>query len=938
MRRSNYSKAIIAMLSAAFLFMAAALALVFLPRSAYAQEAPAEVQAAEADFTDDSVIVVLDSKISKINKIHNAKFFDGIEISFIKDLTKRTKNKKSKNKDFRQILQIYLKEPSEENVLRAVEKLQSIDGVYSAEPNYIYEASKSANDTYYANGSQWNLNGANGIDISQAWDITTGSSGVRVGVIDTGIAAHPDLNANLASGWDFHNNNSITTDDTDPHGTQVAGIIGAVGNNGTGVAGINWEVTLVPMQASNENNKFEQNDVIAAIQWAIDRDGTAEQIDILNYSVSGFGESDNVGLLESIREYDGLFVWSAGNDGNNVDAFPDVELFNLENCISVGAHDKNNSRSTWGTDSSNYGNHVDIFAPGGQGASAANNIPTTTINNGYYYFKGTSAAAPHVAGVAALLLAVEPTLTSAELKDIILDNADTITISVPNGTQQVKKLNAYEAVQEVKDNDDFSNMFAGGSGMRHDPYLVSNAEQFRNIRHAYRIESVPYTGPEKQIFFSFKLTNNITLTGDWEPFEYPLTGLLDGDGHYVTYNMTLTQSEVAANTDFGLFRTIKETGQVKNLELRNCSITSDTGTVLNAGENKIVGLGILAGGITKAMEHSAVRVTNPVINCNISHAIVGGIGGSIYTTSMTNCVVSGGTLTNYNGALGGMAGYGDIVYFSGGSCSTTLTKENYEDTDQIGEVVGNSTSTSTVSCSVTINRNGSCVAEGTLITLADGTQVPVEELDGDEFLLVWDFETGQFGAAPIVFIDSDPERTYRVIELTFSDGTEVEVISEHGFWDRTLNEFVYLGEDAAQYIGHWFDKRAADAEGDFSGGYVQLTAVTITEEVTAAYSPVTQGHLCYFVNGMLSMPGGIEGIFNIFEVDPETMAYDAEAFAEDIEEYGLYTYEEFAQEYPISEEAFEAFGCKYFKVALGKGVVTETRLVQLMNRYAEYLI
>ncbi len=68
------------------------------------------------------------------------------------------------------------------------------------------------------------------------------------------------------------------------------------------------------------------------------------------------------------------------------------------------------------------------------------------------------------------------------------------------------------------------------------------------------------------------------------------------------------------------------------------------------------------------------------------------------------------------------------------------------------------------------------------------------------------------------------------------------------------------------------------------------------------------------------------------------MAYDAEAFAEDIEEYGLYTYEEFAQEYPISEEAFEAFGCKYFKVALGKGVVTETRLVQLMNRYAEYLI
>ncbi len=229
-----------------------------------------------------------------------------------------------------------------------------------------------------------------------------------------------------------------------------------------------------------------------------------------------------------------------------------------------------------------------------------------------------------------------------------------------------------------------------------------------------------------------------------------------------------------------------------------------------------------------------------------------------------------------------------------------------------------------------------CIAAGTLITLADGSQKAVEELTGDEMLLVWNLKTGTLDSAPIMFIDSDPTHTYDIINLHFSDETVIKVIYEHGFWDFDLNSYVYLDENAEQYIGHWFNKQTSDEYGNFAWEKVQLTEVTFTQEYTTAYSPVTYGHLCYFVNGMLSMPGGIEGLFNIFEVDKQTMTYDLQAMAADIEEYGLFTYEEFYEIYPISEEVFEAFNGEYLKVAIGKGLITYERIAELIERYSEF--
>ncbi|MGN0818669.1 MAG: InlB B-repeat-containing protein, partial [Candidatus Coproplasma sp.] len=257
-----------------------------------------------------------------------------------------------------------------------------------------------------------------------------------------------------------------------------------------------------------------------------------------------------------------------------------------------------------------------------------------------------------------------------------------------------------------------------------------------------------------------------------------------------------------------------------------------------------------------------------------------------------------------------------VTYSSAGDYSLTMPSANLTITISAGK------------------SSSSCVAAGTLITLADGSQVAVEELTGNELLLVWNLETGAYDYAPIVFVDTDPETIYEVINLIFSDGTTVKVISEHGFWDYDLNRYVYLDRNAGQYVGHWFNKQVTAINGEISTQRVQLVEVVIAKETTTAYSPVTFGHLCYYVDGMLSMPGGISGLFNIFEVDAETMRYDEELFAQDIQTYGLFTYEDF--EDMISEEVFEAFNGQYLKVAIGKGLLDWQSIEELIERYSVF--
>ncbi len=232
--------------------------------------------------------------------------------------------------------------------------------------------------------------------------------------------------------------------------------------------------------------------------------------------------------------------------------------------------------------------------------------------------------------------------------------------------------------------------------------------------------------------------------------------------------------------------------------------------------------------------------------------------------------------------------------------------------------------TADTSVSISFSKQQSCVAKGTLITLADGTQKPVEEIATGDMLLTWDLMTGSYSAKPVVFNDSEQAEECETIYVTFSDGTTIGIVSEHGFFDMDLGKYVYLDKNAAEYIDHAFIKQ--------DGSTVTLTDVEIKCEVIECYSPTTFGDLCYYTNGILSMPGGISGLFNIFDVNSETMKYDEAQMQADIEAYGLLDIEAFGG--MITEEMFEAFNGKYLGIAVGKGNLTWEYIVYLAERYA----
>jgi len=232
-----------------------------------------------------------------------------------------------------------------------------------------------------------------------------------------------------------------------------------------------------------------------------------------------------------------------------------------------------------------------------------------------------------------------------------------------------------------------------------------------------------------------------------------------------------------------------------------------------------------------------------------------------------------------------------------------------------------------------ITKKENCIVYGTLITLYDGSTVPVQDLKGDELLLAWDMQLGKFVSAPILFMGRNAARETEIITLYFSDGTKIGIAEEHAFFDFDLNEFVFMREDASQYIGHWFNK----IESGTSWGRTQLTNVVISTEIVETFSPVTVGHLNYYTNGLLSMPADTEGLINIFSVDRNTMSWDKDSYEADIAQYGLMAYDEFLDMFDdVPEFIFDAFNGQYFKISVGKGLLDWDTLKNLINMYKHF--
>ena len=226
--------------------------------------------------------------------------------------------------------------------------------------------------------------------------------------------------------------------------------------------------------------------------------------------------------------------------------------------------------------------------------------------------------------------------------------------------------------------------------------------------------------------------------------------------------------------------------------------------------------------------------------------------------------------------------------------------------------------------------SGGCVTPDTLVTLADGTQKRIDSVSADELLLVWDFYKGEYAAVPASILVNHGRGVYTIATLTFSDGTEVNTINGHGFFHEESNQFIVLNEEnAADYIGDSFLKQ--DGDGFAS---VTLVDVTIEKKEEESWGILTAVHYNCFLEGMLTMTDaevpGTPGYLMPFEIG-EGMKYDEEKMQADIEQYGLYTYDEFADY--CTYEQFVGFGIDKFKVSVAKGYITWEGILFMLSLY-----
>ncbi|MFC1888452.1 S8 family peptidase [Thermodesulfobacteriota bacterium] len=353
------------------------------------------------------------------------------------------------------------------SVTEAISMIEDQVGVAYVEPNYVVHLFNTPNDPRYS--QQYGLNK---IDAPDAWDIETGDAAIVVADTDTGADLdHEDLAGNLWNnpgeiagngvdddgngfvddvyGWDFAGNDNNPDDQTSflnpGHGTHTAGIIGAVGDNGTGIAGVNWNVSIMVVRMINQNGTGDVFKAAQGINYAVDNGAR-----VINASWGGFQDSSTMQNAINNALSEGVLLAIAAGNGNmfgigqDNDSSPVLPAsYPHDNIISIAATDSNDSKTGF----SNFGRaSVDLAAPG-------KGVLSTTPNNNYADMDGTSMSAPMVAGAAGLVLAHDPSLTVFELRERLLGSVDRISAMSGRCTSQ-GRLNVHRAIINDLDLDD----------------------------------------------------------------------------------------------------------------------------------------------------------------------------------------------------------------------------------------------------------------------------------------------------------------------------------------------------------------------------------------------------------------------------------------------------------------------------------------------------
>lgn len=623
-------------------------------------------------YVEGQLLVVLKPEFSSKQAVFSTSDFPEVKATKVENTTYCEKpDSDLLSEEFRTIVLVTLKQKTEDEMINAIEKLMEREDVESVSLNEA--ASASGTQTVPPGDSQYNNQWAlEKIDAMGAWSKTTGSSEVKVGIIDSGIDyTHEELAGNMwknpgeipgdgidndgngyvddVYGWNFYSNNNEPTDSFS-HGTFCAGIIAADLNH-KDVAGIAPNVKLISLKVGNDF--FYYDAIIKAVNYASNMG-----IDILNYSASG--RNKNTAFEAAIRNYDGIFVKAASNDGSNNDITPDYpRTSEFTNIIKVA----NTTSSDVLSSSSNYGSvDVTLAAPG-------TSVLSTALNNTYSNGSGTSFAAPYVAGVAALIKSQYPNFSTTAIIDCIKEGVDKLD-SLNRKVETGGRLNANKALE-------FARFRSLGWQVRY-CMDVYNYDDFKEA-----MENDFYSAV--RIFNDIEIQENVTLTrskmlfggaklkanGKWHfIIDKDSNVLLDLGGNvYENCEIDNRSSKfelegsgaVMRNGDFSFGGAINNSGimTATGVRIENCRATLGGG-IYNTGTMNLKDMTIYR---SRATAGGAVY---NVGNMDISGGIfkennVQGSGGAIYSGSNSQITVSNTPLLINNTA----AYYGGGLYTGG---------------------------------------------------------------------------------------------------------------------------------------------------------------------------------------------------------------------------------------------------------------------------------